>query len=269
MQKKSDAISVEITSEPNFDIETPQHKANKAVIRRSPDSDKSCFYDNDDRGWTEKSNGLVLEWLRRCTRLIAAHNSRIQKLKRMNIILTVLYIVLNASSSSLAFMGIGNDYFPTSLKLGINVFIAISNLFTAVLAGVNAFLKIDENIEKEKYAIAKFSKLIRDLEIVVYTDIEERPVAKKFLSEVSEKYYKYQTAGDMVGEIIEDWKKKRSWKMKVVTNNNVANDVEDPDDSPYIQCMKEIIDKHPSRNSSTGQTFPKPENVAIDIPENK
>lgn len=222
----------------HLDLETPNHKVKKAVFRKIEGEAKQqqqeevckdrCLAKHaaspdflEDRGWTEKSNALIIRWLSRCTRNMTTHSKRIKRLRTINIAVTMLYIILNTLSGSMAFFNVGGGTVPDKYKFIIDVFIAVSNLATTILAGILAFLELPATVQKEKYSITKFSKLVRSLEIVVYADIEDRPNAKDFLDNVSEKYYKYHTASDVVDEYVEEWRKRlTSVKKKKLLQNN-------------------------------------------------
>lgn len=235
----------------------------------------------DDKGWTAKTNLLLIVWLSRCASLLTSHNKRLRRTKIAFIVITVFYIIINTFSSSLSFLNVGTSdpsSFPPDpttsslsisgtdailvaamsnetsftsfgavdsssssnfdyasyiaeqkLQRNINIVIGVSTMVTAMIAGIIAFLKLGDAMVKEKVTITKLSKLVREIEMVIYADIEDRPEAKKFLSALSEKYYRYHNLGEVVEENIMDWKTRVQEAAKM--NNSCF-----PNDSVYFHA---------------------------------
>jgi hypothetical protein len=109
--------------------------------------------------------------------------------------------------------------------------LAIALLATFISAIIATF-KFSKNIETLRYAITKFSKLIRTIEKVVNMDRSRRPDADAFLDLVSEKYYKYHTSNNLLVEEMMNYRNIRE-RVNVATNYN--------DLSPHLvrQIMKQ------------------------------
>lgn len=181
-----------------IDIKTPEHKKCLTIINE-------C----EDRGWTLKSNLLLLLWMSRCLLLLRSHYKKLKLTRRLFYTITISYVIISSLSSSLAFLNVGiaiTDILNSSSLKPITVTIGSFSILSAMLAGILAFLNLEKLIQNEKYAITKLSKMVREIEIVIYSDIEERPLAKDFFLRINIKYYKYHNLGDVFEENIIDWK---------------------------------------------------------------
>lgn len=204
---------------PSADILNPQHKyhahpsgnqSEETNFTTQVNNNVDEHMDCEDKGWTIKSNLLLLIWLSRSLSLLRSHYNKMRRAKFAYNCLTIFYVMISTLSSSLSFFNVGtgeeSDTVTIDTSKPIGIAIAVMSILTAVVAGVLAFLKLGDIIANERYAITKFSKMVREIEMVIYSDIEDRPEAKEFLNLINERYYKYHNSSEVLEETIEDWK---------------------------------------------------------------
>ncbi len=193
-------IKVEQPYKNSIDLQTPQHK--RKCLQKS-------VLECNDKGWTLKSNLLLLIWMSRCLYLLRSHYKRLRNARIGFFCLTTTYVIVSTFSSSLSFLNVGTSASclqedPSTRT--ITIIIGVATILSAMLAGILAFLKLGEMIGNERYVISKFSKMVREIEMVIYADIEDRPPATEFLTRINEKYYKYYHSAEILEENISDWR---------------------------------------------------------------
>jgi hypothetical protein len=171
-----------------IDLQTPQHR------KKSINPMQELLQD-DEKGWTVKSNLLLLLWLSRSLKLLRSHYSRFWWCRFWMYFLAIINVVISNLSGELSFFNaVGRD---STISQPISISVGSLALISGMMIGILTVLKLGDMVKDEKYAITKFSKLVREIEMVIYSDIEDRPNAKEFLDRVNEKYYKYHTASDV------------------------------------------------------------------------
>lgn len=212
MKRKTTLFMDGIEPPHSGDLTTPIHKKNLRLSQL------------DDRGWTFRSNILLLMWLSRSINLMNLYYIKMRRAKIIYRVLTVFHVILATISSSVSFLNVGKSpkedadgavYFDASWNEWTSIFIGVATILAAIIASILAALKIEETISNQKYSIIKFSKLVRDIEIVLHAQIEDRPEAGEFLRSISDRYEKYHEKSDVLEERIEDAKKRISEAMRM------------------------------------------------------
>lgn len=114
---------------------------------------------------------LLLMWLSRSYSILKYHYSKMKRTKILLYSLTIIHIIISGISGGLAFFNVGTDTIETTSNT-INIIIGAISMIVAILAVIIMILKLNEIIVSERYSITKFSKLVREIEIVLYSDIE-------------------------------------------------------------------------------------------------
>jgi hypothetical protein len=176
-------------------------------------------------GWSQETILLVEAWMRR-----AAHmeKSYVQKAKRatlMNQIIMISYIVLVAVCGGVEFFEVDLSYqgYPVSYILKLAVIVGCLTVAAGIFASLNGFFKFVTRVSDYKYAANKFSRIVRKIEAVIHADNSDRPPAKEFIQDISEKYSKYQDSGEFIVEEILNIQGLKSQIVNDVNQNNDQN----------------------------------------------
>jgi len=190
-------------------------------------ANSSSSEDYEDNGWNKKTNELLLFWLEKTLLCAKHHSQRTIYLRKINLTLMLIYIALGPIGSILSSLTVGTTFFesPTTPVNTItipSIIVAVITMSSSILAGIIAYLKLAENISKEKAVTINFESLARDMERVAAMDIDRRPNALTFLNEISEKFTKYQETVDVIEvrrfNIVDRVQQLKDINERVITN---------------------------------------------------
>lgn len=211
-----------------------KNKSNHGTLGKSsrptltvPNDGSSSLEDFDDRGWNQKATDLLVYWMRKSILTSNKHAQRVTYLKKVNMIVMLIYISLGPISSILSSLTVGNT-FSNTMSSSTNwiaipsIIVAVITMASSILAGVIAYLKLANSISKENAVVINFESLAREMEKVAALDIELRPEATTFLNDVSEKYTKYQQTVDVMEVANKDWGERL--KQLTEINDKVTGD---------------------------------------------
>jgi len=159
-----------------------------------------------DNGWSVRSNLLLIIWLGRTMKLLMLHHKRLRRCQWGYWFIGTIHVIVSSCIGSVSFLLLLARSL-TNQSVGTAIGISISTVTLTTVTSVWLFLNLKNKISSSSYAISKFSKLVRELEMVIYSDTEQRPDSGAFLQRVSDKYFKYMKSTDIVEESIEvEWK---------------------------------------------------------------
>lgn len=155
-------------------------------------------------GWDKDTLQLSQSWMIRAARMEKSCYQRSKRAVLMDRIMMVSYIILSTSGAGMAFFNLGASENSGSQNFNFQLTIVIGCIAmgATIFASFNAFFNFGARVKEYKYAANKFSRLVRKIEAVVHSSSSDRPPAKEFLQDVSEKYYKYQDYGELIVEEI-------------------------------------------------------------------
>jgi hypothetical protein len=150
----------------------------------------------DEKGWTEKANVLLIMWMVRTHKSLRNRGKHLWLMKLINTIVTLFYIICFTIAGSLSFWNVVSTFLGTTggQVYVVNLIVGVFAITSSVCAGILSYLNLSARITEEKYAFVKFSKLLRDIETVIYLEIDQRPSAKEFLQRISDKHLKYEAS---------------------------------------------------------------------------
>ncbi len=154
--------------------------------------------DNFKNEWTENDQTILKFWL---LQFLFLKRSKEKTLKRIKIFVYFVIIVgvfFSTLSGTLSAINIGSTE-NNSKSFTLLIFSTITSFLASFFAALNQVLKLNERIEKEKFALAKFNKLIRTLETCSQTPFSSRETPSKFFEEISNKIQQYENESHSFG----------------------------------------------------------------------
>jgi hypothetical protein len=208
------------------------------------------YKESPGNGWNKRTVRLAQAWMERAARMEKSYFQRSTRAVIADRIFTVSYIVLGTIGGGMAFFNMGTDTEESkkSYSLKISIVIGCAAMLAAIFAGLNAFFKFGTHIENYKYAANKFSRLVRKIETVIHAANDDRPPAKEFLQDVSEKYYKYQDSGE---HIIEETFNLQSMKIRLSETRRMC-ELPPLNEDDHLDVIEEDIDSEIISRSRLG-----------------
>jgi hypothetical protein len=202
--------------------------------------DSKKHHKHSHQGWNDQNNRLAIIWMMRCTWMEKSLYKRFNRLSVLWMSILFFQICINAIASALAILNLGaKEYIYQNFGVSIDGTLAVLNILGTVIAALMASVKFPKAIEKIRYGIIKFSKLIRTIEKVVNTNAHRRPDADKFLDYINFKYYKYHTSGKLLVEENINFRMMKHRITQASHFNKIDNPIlaQDDDKEDYVNIL--------------------------------
>jgi hypothetical protein len=129
---------------------------------------------SDTHDWTDQVEQLLNDWHSRVYAAQTAHYASADNLRLLNYLIGVPAAILSSIVGTAIFAGLEKDSAQTYI-------IASISILTAVLAGLQTFLRFSERAVQHATAGDWYSAVRRDLEATIHLPIEFRGRAKECL----------------------------------------------------------------------------------------
>jgi hypothetical protein len=153
------------------------------------------------RPWTPAERLLLTDWAARVTAAQHAHYFLMTRLRRRNLWLGIPVVVLSTIVGTALFATVATpgDY---KAPLGFRLAAAFISVLTAVLAGVQTFLKFSERSERHGLAADWLAAVRRDIDLLQATPEKERGNPRETLSSLRKEINKIAQNAPAIGEAL-------------------------------------------------------------------
>lgn len=145
-----------------------------------------------NNGWTETDQTNLKFWLLQFLFLKRSKEKRLKQLKILMYVIIITGVFFSTLSGTLSAINIGSSE-NDSKSFSLLICSTITSFIASFFAGLIQVLKLNERIEKEKFALSKFNKLIRNLETCSQTPFSARKPPSEFFDQISNKIQQYET----------------------------------------------------------------------------
>jgi hypothetical protein len=130
-----------------------------------------------ESGWSEEVTRLLRNWHRRVSAAQSAHYAVADRFRKLNYIVGVPAIIFSSIVGTAIFAGLEKES-PRALL------VASASILSAVLAGLQTFLRFSERSSQHATAAAWYSAIRRDIEEILHLPVADRGKVKDVLSKV-------------------------------------------------------------------------------------